>query len=149
MISFIKNATILTIFILRCFNKYITLKFYYKGEKMDSQNIFYGIIAITGIVIALVLSVCFYFLPSIIAYKKNHANKLIILVINLLLGWTLLGWGACLVWALVDTDGSVVNKTFRNVGGNKYEDLEKLQKLKQSGAITDEEFKIEKEKLLR
>lgn len=32
--------------------------------------------------------------------------------------------------------------------GNKYEDLEKLQKLKENGTITDEEFEIEKSKLL-
>ena len=32
--------------------------------------------------------------------------------------------------------------------GNKYEDLEKLQKLKENGTITDAEFEIEKSKLL-
>lgn len=32
---------------------------------------------------------------------------------------------------------------------NKYEDLERLQKLKESGTITESEFKIEKAKLLR
>lgn len=32
--------------------------------------------------------------------------------------------------------------------GNKYEDLEKLQKLKDNGTITDAEFEIEKSKLL-
>ncbi len=37
----------------------------------------------------------------------------------------------------------------RNIGGNKYEDLAKLQKLKESGAITEEEFNIEKQKLLK
>lgn len=33
--------------------------------------------------------------------------------------------------------------------GNKYDDLEKLQKLRESGAITDKEFEIEKAKLLK
>lgn len=32
--------------------------------------------------------------------------------------------------------------------GNKYEDLEKLQKLKENGTITDAEFEVEKSKLL-
>ena len=32
--------------------------------------------------------------------------------------------------------------------GNKYEELEKLQKLKENGTITDAEFEIEKSKLL-
>ena len=34
-------------------------------------------------------------------------------------------------------------------GSNKYEDLERLTKLKEMGTITQEEFEIEKEKLLR
>lgn len=33
--------------------------------------------------------------------------------------------------------------------GNKYDDLEKLQKLRESGAITDKEFEVEKAKLLK
>lgn len=33
--------------------------------------------------------------------------------------------------------------------GNKYEDLERLNKLKENGAITKEEFEIEKAKILK
>ena len=100
-------------------------------------------------VFLIVGSIVLYFLPSIIAYKKQHTNKGIILLINFLLGWTFLGWAGCIVWAFLDTEGTTTNKVFRNVGGNKYEDLSKLQKLKECGAITDVEFEIEKQKLLR
>lgn len=100
-------------------------------------------------IVAVVASIVLYFLPTIIAYKRGHANKVIILVIDLVLGWTFLGWAGCLVWASIDTDGSSAKNITRNIGGNRYEDLAKLQKLKETGAITDVEFEIEKQKLLR
>jgi hypothetical protein len=40
-----------------------------------------------------------YFLPAIIARSKNKRNTVDILALNLLLGWTLLGWLLALVWA--------------------------------------------------
>ncbi len=109
----------------------------------------FAIVAILVGVLLIVAGIVLYFLPSIIAYKKGHANKGIILLINFLLGWTFLGWAGSLVWAFIDTDGTATSNALRNVGGNKYEDLAKLQKLKESGAITDVEFEIEKQKLLR
>src|SRR5262249_43674456 len=39
-----------------------------------------------------------YFLPSMIAAKKRNAAGIITL--NLLLGWSVVGWIASLVWAL-------------------------------------------------
>ena len=41
----------------------------------------------------------FYFIPAIVAYKKQRDNKVSILLLNLFLGWTLIGWVASLVWA--------------------------------------------------
>jgi Superinfection immunity protein len=40
-----------------------------------------------------------YFLPSIIGRKKP--NKVAIFVLNFLLGWTIIGWFALLIWAVV------------------------------------------------
>lgn len=111
-----------------------------------------GIIIIVTIIFGILLTIvgiALYFLPAIIAYKRNHVNKGIILLIDFLLGWTFLGWAGCLVWAFFDTDGSKTSNMLRNVGGNKYEDLEKLQKLKENGTITQLEFEREKEKLLK
>ena len=42
-----------------------------------------------------------YFLPSIIAGLSNHKNKIAIFVLNLLLGWTFLGWLGALVWSVM------------------------------------------------
>ena len=43
-----------------------------------------------------------YFLPSFIAWRRNHRNTAAIVVVNLLLGWSFIGWIAALVWAFVD-----------------------------------------------
>ena len=42
---------------------------------------------------------CFYLLPSIMAFQRGHAMRWPILLVNLLLGWTVVGWFATLVWA--------------------------------------------------
>jgi hypothetical protein len=42
----------------------------------------------------------FYFLPSIIAAARSKQDLVSILVLNLLLGWTAVGWVVALVWAL-------------------------------------------------
>ena len=40
-----------------------------------------------------------YLLPSVVASSRHHRNSNAILVANLFLGWTLLGWVICLIWA--------------------------------------------------
>jgi hypothetical protein len=47
-----------------------------------------------------------YLLPFSIASLRSHRNTGAIFVLNLLLGWTLLGWVAALVWA-VSADAKV------------------------------------------
>jgi len=41
-----------------------------------------------------------YFLPSIIAIARSKRDTTAIFVLNLLLGWTAIGWVIALVWAL-------------------------------------------------
>ena len=41
-----------------------------------------------------------YFLPAIIAFARSKRDTVSILVLNLLLGWTMIGWVIALVWAL-------------------------------------------------
>ena len=43
--------------------------------------------------------VVIYFLPSLLAVTTDHRQKAPILAVNILLGWTLLGWIAALEWA--------------------------------------------------
>ena len=42
-----------------------------------------------------------YFLTSLIAFLRQHKNKLAIFLLNLLLGWTVFGWVSSLVWSVV------------------------------------------------
>ena len=42
----------------------------------------------------------FYFLPTVIGYFRKHHNLLALFALNFLLGWTLLGWVASIVWSL-------------------------------------------------
>lgn len=41
-----------------------------------------------------------YIIPSVIAYRRWHRSYKAIIALNILLGWTFLGWVVCLVWSL-------------------------------------------------
>lgn len=40
-----------------------------------------------------------YFLPTFIANERRHHQGAAIFVLNLLLGWTAIGWIAALIWS--------------------------------------------------
>jgi hypothetical protein len=42
-----------------------------------------------------------YLLPSLIAWKVRHPNGVWIFLLNLLLGWLLVGWIGALIWVLL------------------------------------------------
>lgn len=42
----------------------------------------------------------FYFVPSLIAWTRKHRSLPAIIALNILLGWTGLGWIGALVWSL-------------------------------------------------
>ena len=41
-----------------------------------------------------------YFLPTLIAAIRSKRDVLTIFSVNLFLGWSVIGWIVCLVWAL-------------------------------------------------
>ena len=51
------------------------------------------------LVIALIFAL--YFMPTLIAFLRQRKNKLAIFLLNLLLGWSVLGWVASLVWSVM------------------------------------------------
>ncbi len=53
--------------------------------------------------IFLVLCMAVYFLPSIVAIQKQKHNTAAILAVNILLGWSVIGWIVALVWALAES----------------------------------------------
>jgi len=49
-------------------------------------------------IFVIIIVLFIYFLPSILGWSKANAGAIIAL--NVLLGWTFLGWVIALVWAL-------------------------------------------------
>jgi hypothetical protein len=58
------------------------------------------------IVLLCVLGFVLYFLPSFIAWNKRNSGAIIAL--NILLGWTFVGWVVALVWSLTADQPTVV-----------------------------------------
>ena len=50
--------------------------------------------------VAFFLFLAVYFLPTIVALARSHHNAVAILLLNLFLGWTGIGWVLALIWAL-------------------------------------------------
>lgn len=57
---------------------------------------------ISAVGLGILLAILFipYWLPTIIAYTRNHPSKGAIAVINCFFGWTFVGWVISLAWAL-------------------------------------------------
>ena len=134
-------------------------------------------VSIVGWFIAFVLLFP-YFLPTIIAILRRKANAGGIFVLNLLLGWTLIGWIGALVWSLsADAQPTIivqnhpgaappppppppqshaytnvtVRKPVASAGSNQQDKIDQLRQLKQlldEGVLTEEEFNRQKAVIL-
>ena len=51
--------------------------------------------SIIGVIVILIS----YFIPTIIALIRKHRDVMAIFILNLFLGWSLIGWIISLVWA--------------------------------------------------
>ncbi len=40
-----------------------------------------------------------HFVPSFVAFSRDHASKVLILILNIIMGWTVIGWALLLFWA--------------------------------------------------
>lgn len=110
-----------------------------------------------------------YVIPTFIAFRRNHPNRWLILLVNIVFGGTILGWGIALAWALraVHRPGSTSSggESGLNIFVNDVrkvhlveppltprasvsEELERLHELFMRGAISQDEFDTLKAKLL-
>jgi hypothetical protein len=55
-----------------------------------------------GAWIVIFLAIIFYLLPCVISASRGCKHGGMIFMINLLFGWTILGWIAALIWAIVE-----------------------------------------------
>ena len=60
------------------------------------EIIFWLIVVFVGLYI--------YFLPTVIARKKNNPNVVPIFLVNLFFGATLIGWVGAMVWATLSDE---------------------------------------------
>jgi hypothetical protein len=58
-----------------------------------------AVVTLLGLVCVGFFSLIFYFIPTAIAVMRGHPNGAAIFILNLLLGWTFIGWVAALVWS--------------------------------------------------
>lgn len=58
----------------------------------------WGVCGAFGIMLGGLLGLLFYFLPSLLGRHKKNIGA--IFALNLLLGWTFVGWIIALVWGL-------------------------------------------------
>jgi len=65
----------------------------------------------TSLIILLLVSAVIYFIPSIIAWRRDHHQGGAILLTNVFLGWTFLGWVVALVWSVSHTNGNTPQNT--------------------------------------
>lgn len=67
----------------------------------------------------------FYFVPSLLAWTRKHRSLPAIIALNILLGWTGLGWIGAFVWSLSwpghDNSQTPVSKTNAPAGPDQYE----------------------------
>lgn len=111
----------------------------------------YGLSAIVSIIV--------YFIPTFVAFHRNHYYRWVILGVNVALGFTVIGWLLPLIWAVwpVQTHVSdvlrkdpVTNFEFdRNDGNNAVELIEKLSKLRKDDLISEDEFENSNKELLK
>jgi Superinfection immunity protein len=67
----------------------------HRGVKVELQ------LQLIGGLAALVAVAAAYYMPSIIAARRKHQREKSIAALNLLLGWTGVGWCAALAWAML------------------------------------------------
>jgi len=89
-------------------------------------------------------AVFLYTLPAYIACKKEHLNAGVIILVNLALGWTLIGYVLTFFWALSSNNQQVIIAPERTAS----EELKELANLLNSGAISQSEFDTLKSKIV-
>jgi len=65
-------------------------------DNIEKRAKFYGNISSSTDLIGIAV----YFIPTIIASARHHKNTMAIVLINILAGWTFIGWIVALVWSV-------------------------------------------------
>ncbi|MCO5257500.1 MAG: superinfection immunity protein [Lentimicrobium sp.] len=92
-----------------------------------------------------------YFLPAIVGRK--HKNVTSIALLNLFLGWTVIGWIVALIWAVSvpNTTGLEQNEQLlkeqrrtndllSKLANSKSEELKVIQQMRMNGTLSEDEY---------
>ena len=60
-----------------------------------------AVLFLLGVVLAIAFGIIFYFAPTAVAAFNKHPHVAGIIVLNVLFGWTLIGWVAAFIWAFI------------------------------------------------
>ena len=120
-----------------------------------------GKIGPVELLIILIPTLLIYFLPTIVALSRRKTNRTAIFLLNLLLGWTFVGWVVALVMACATNSQQtiIVNNNPNTFSENqvdssqssydgKLDNLQKLKDLLDDGVLSQEEFEQQKAKIL-
>ncbi|HTW26930.1 MAG TPA: superinfection immunity protein [Acetobacteraceae bacterium] len=70
-----------------------------------------------GVWLALAIAIGLYFLPTLIARGRDVVSGGAIFLVNLLFGWTMIGWIGCLLWAMLgETRAHLAWRTYAAYG---------------------------------
>ena len=61
-----------------------------------------GLAGLLGLTCVALIALAVYFLPAIVAACRGHQNTAAIFILDLLLGWSFVGWVVALVWAFTE-----------------------------------------------
>jgi hypothetical protein len=59
-------------------------------------------------VLVMLIAALFYFVPAIVAGTREHHQTFAIVILNIVGGWTLVGWVVALVWACTEVKPRVI-----------------------------------------
>ena len=112
-----------------------------------------------GVIIFLVLFIVLYFLPTIVASHRKHLSVNSIFVRNLFVGWSVIFWVISVVWALKNEPKKSLQELKVSLNHDDIKESEKsdsigdelvkIADLNAKGILSDDEFILAKEKILK
>src|SRR5262249_31656109 len=84
-------------------------------ETTETEALIVTVLAAAICSILALLLAAIYLLPTLVAISQRAHNAFNIALLNIFLGWTIIGWAAALIWSLVDTTNSQQNPAILSV----------------------------------
>jgi len=79
---------------------------YYNDYGTDPETEAFLSLAGLAFWVVLIVGAVLYFVPAIIAMTRHHPNTAAIVILNLLAGWTFIGWVGAAVWSFTTPQAS-------------------------------------------